>query len=341
MLFFENDYSTATHPEILKRIGELNLEKLSGYGCDKVSESAREKIRKVCQRDDLEIFFLVGGTQTNAVMVNSILRAYEGVVAVTTGHISTHEAGAIEYTGHKVLTIPQHQGKMNPDELKDYLVSFYNDDLQTHSVYPGAVYVSHPTEYGTLYTKAELEKISSICKEYEIPFILDGARLGYGVSARETDVTMADIARLCDVFYIGGTKLGALFGEALVYKKENCQKHFSTFIKTHGALLAKGYVTGAQFDEFFTNDLYFKAGKHAIDMAAKLQAGLKVKGYKFYFESPTNLQFPILENEKVEELLKEVVFSFREKYDDNHTIIRLVTDWSTKEEDVDKLLELF
>lgn len=338
MLFFENDYSTAVSDKILKRISDLNSKKLSGYGTDEYSKSAKEKIKKICKTDDIDIFFLVGGTQTNSIMISSLLREFEGVVSVDTGHISVHEAGAIEYTGHKVLTIKQQNGKMNPKDLYEYLETFYLDDLKTHMVFPKMVYISHPTEYGTLYTKEELKEIKDICKKYDMYFMVDGARLGYGVMSKNTDVTIADIAKYADAFYIGGTKLGALFGEAVVFKKNITPKHFDTIVKTHGGLLAKGYILGAEFDEFFTDDLYFKLSKNAIEMAEKLKEGLKNKGYKFYFDSPTNLQFIILENEKVKELENYVKFSFKEKYDDKHTVIRLVTDWSTKKEDIEKLL---
>lgn len=340
MLFFENDYSTATNVEILKKIEQINSKKLSGYGTDEYCTRAKEKIKKVLKTDDIDVYFLVGGTQTNSIMISSLLKDYQGVIAVDTGHISVHEAGAIEYTGHKVITIPQHEAKMDPKDLLDYLETFYNDDLQSHMVFPKMVYISHPTEYGTLYTKDELKKIKEICKKYNMYFMIDGARLGYGVMAKNTDVTMEDIAKYSDAFYIGGTKLGALFGEAVVFKKDITPEHFTTTIKTHGGLLAKGYVLGAQFDAFFTDDLYFTLAKRAIDMAEILKEGLIKKGYNFYFDSPTNLQFVIMKNEDVEKLQENVRFSFKEKYDENHTIIRLVTDWSTKKEDVEKLLDL-
>lgn len=340
MLFFETDYATGTCPEILKKIAELNLEKLPGYGTDQYCESAKEKIKKICENDDIDIYFLVGGTQTNSIMISSLLRDCEGVVAVDTGHISVHEAGAIEYTGHKVLTIPQKEGKMDPNNLENYLETFFNDELNVHMVLPKIVYISHPTEYGTLYTKDELKNIKEICKKYGLYFMIDGARLGYGVMAKNTDVTIKDVANYADAFYIGGTKIGALFGEAVVFKKDIAPKNFETIVKTHGGLLAKGYILGAQFDTLFTDDLYFKLAKNAIDMAEKLKKGILEKGYKFYFDSPTNLQFVILKNEDVKKLEENVRFSFKEKYDDSHTIIRLVTDWSTKKEDVEKLIDL-
>ena len=235
MLHFANDYMQGACQEILDAVVRTNSENLAGYGADKYCESAKEKIRKACQMEDADVHFLVGGTQTNAVVINSMLQSYEGVIAVETGHISVHEAGAIEFTGHKVLTLPHHNGKIDVNELREYLQTFYADGNHEHMVY-----ISHPTEYGTLYTKKELTEISEICKKYEIPLFLDGARLAYGLMAKDTNVTLPDIARLCDVFYFGGTKVGALFGEAVVFTKNNTPKHFVTRIKQHGALLAKG-----------------------------------------------------------------------------------------------------
>ena len=268
------------------------------------------------------------------------LKPYEGVVSAETGHVSVHEAGAIEYTGHKVLTVPQHNGKIDATELKDFLETFFNDGNHEHMVFPGMVYISHPTEYGTLYTKDELEKISTICREFELPLFLDGARLGYGVMAKETDVDIKTIAKYCDIFYIGGTKIGALCGEAVVFTKNNMPKHFTTMVKQHGALLAKGRLLGVQFDALFTDNLYFDIAKNAIDMAELLKKGLADKGYKFYLDSPTNQQFIILENSKMNELSKYVRFSFWEKYNDSHTVVRFATSWATKREDVESLIAL-
>ena len=251
-----------------------------------------------------------------------------------------HEAGAIEYTGHKVLTVPQHNGKIDATELKDFLETFFNDGNHEHMVFPGMVYISHPTEYGTLYTKDELEKISTICREFELPLFLDGARLGYGVMAKETDVDIKTIAKYCDIFYIGGTKIGALCGEAVVFTKNNMPKHFTTMVKQHGALLAKGRLLGVQFDALFTDNLYFDIAKNAIYMAELLKKGLADKGYKSYLDSPTNQQFIILENSKMNELSKYVRFSFWEKYNDSHTVVRFATSWATKREDVESLIAL-
>ena len=336
ILSFECDYTTGAHPEILKKLTETNFESLSGYGADRYCESAKEKIRNLCG-NDVEVFFLVGGTQTNSIVIASLLNLYEGVIAADTGHVSVHEAGAIEYTGHKVLTLPHHDGKILPTELSSYINNFYNDENHEHMVFPGMVYISHPTENGTLYTKDELKQISAICRMYDIPLFLDGARLGYGLMSKNTDVTLSDIAELCDVFYIGGTKVGALCGETVVFKKSATPKHFMTTVKQHGALLAKGRLLGIQFDTLFTDNLYFKISRHAIEMAELLKAVLKDKGYRFAWESFTNQQFIILENEQMEKLKEKVGFSFWEKSDDNHTIVRFATSWSTKKEDIEKL----
>ena len=286
------------------------------------------------------MYLLTGGTQTNAVVIDALLESYEGVVSPETGHINVHESGAIEFTGHKVLTLPQHEGKINSAELREYIETFYNDQNHKHMVYPGMVYISHPTEYGTLYTKEDLMKISEVCRDYKIPLFVDGARLGYGLMSKNTDVTLELLCELCDVFYIGGTKIGALSGEAIVFTHNNAPKNFVTFIKQHGALLAKGRLLGVQFDTLFTDDLYFRISRHAIEMSEILKSELQEKGYRFYFESPTNQQFVIVENSKMEELSKRVVFSFWEKYDENHTVIRFATSWATKREDVKKLMDL-
>ena len=341
MLYFQSDYIEGAHESLLKRLMETNLEPLSGYGEDKYCESAKEKIRAAVGYPDAAVSFLVGGTQTNSTIISAMLSNYHGVIATTDGHIFVHEAGAIEHSGHKVLTLPSHNGKMDADELADYLETFYADPTYEHCVIPGMVYISHPTEFGTLYSKAELQALDHVCAQYEIPLFLDGARLGYGLMSNQTDVTLKDIADTCDVFYIGGTKVGALCGEAVVFPGGKLPTHFTTTIKQQGALLAKGRVLGVQFDTLFTDDLYFKISKHAINMAEKLKDMFAKKGYSFYMDSPTNQQFIILENSKYEELKKEVCMSFWCKYDDNHTVVRFCTSWATTEgklEELDKLL---
>ena len=341
MLSFENDYSEGAHEKILQRFMETNMEKVSGYGADPYCESAKQKIREACECPQADIHFLTGGTQTNAVVISSMLASYEGVVAAQTGHVACHEAGAIEYSGHKVITVPQYEGKMKAEDLKNCLKTFWDDESHEHMVFPGMVYISHPTEYGTLYTKAELDAISKVCRSYDIPLFLDAARLGYGLMSEGTDVTLPMIAKYCDVFYIGGTKVGALCGEAVVFPGSKTPKHFLTLIKQRGALLAKGRLLGIQFDTLFTDGLYFEISRHAIEMADYLKKGLAEKGCRFYLDSATNQQFVILENQKMEELKKEVKFSFWEKYDENHTVVRFATSWATKKEDIDQLLDLF
>ena len=339
MISFESDYICGAHPEVIRKLAETNLEALPGYGSDHYCESAKQKIRDLIGIPEAEIFFLAGGTQTNAVVISSMLSDYEGVIAAKTGHVSTHEAGAIEYTGHKVLELPQADGKIVPEVLAQYLADYYADENHEHMVFPGLVYLSHPTEYGTLYSRAELARISEICRQYRLSLFLDGARLGYGLMSRETDLTLRDVAALCDVFYIGGTKVGALCGEAVVFTRGNMPKHFLTSVKKRGALLAKGRLLGIQFDVLFTDDLYFRISRHAIDMAEKMKDIFRRHGLAFCIQSPTNQQFVILENGQMERLAKKLCFSFWEKQDDTHTIVRFATSWSTTAEDLAALDE--
>ncbi|MCI8597754.1 MAG: low specificity L-threonine aldolase [Lachnospiraceae bacterium] len=340
MLSFESDYVEGAHEKILKRLLETNLEKVSGYGSDPYCESAREKIRKACACPQAEVFFLVGGTQTNMIVIDTMLKPYEGVVAAKTGHVSLHEAGAIEYHGHKVLEIPGHEGKIKAQELEACLREFWQDKNHEHMVFPGMAYISHPTEYGTLYSRQELEEISAVCRSYEIPLYVDGARLGYGLASMETDVTLPILAECCDVFYIGGTKVGALCGEAVVFTKHNMPKYFMTMVKQHGALLAKGRLLGIQFDTLFTDQLYFEISRHAIEMAELMKKGFLERNYPFYLQSPTNQQFIILDNREIERLQKDVVFSFWDKLGEERTVVRFATSWATKEEDVRALFAL-
>lgn len=262
------------------------------------------------------------------------------MVAAATGHVNVHEAGAIEHTGHKVLTVPAYQGKMKAEDVRSLIKSFWQDGSHEHMVFPGMVYLSHPTEYGTLYSKQELTEIADVCHEYKIPLFLDGARLGYGLMSKNTDVTMEDIARICDVFYIGGTKVGALCGEAVVFTKKNMPLYFNTMVKQRGAMLAKGRLLGIQFDTLFTDDLYFKIAGHAIDMAERLKKGFRQRGYSFYLDSPTNQQFIILSREEIEKLSGKVTFDFWDPVDEEHQVVRFATSWATKEEDIDGLMNL-
>lgn len=340
MLDFTNDYSRGAHEKILQKLIEINDQSLTGYGSDPYSESAKQKIKECCRCPDAKIFFLSGGTQTNQAVIASLLRRHEGVIAPETGHIGTHEAGAVEYTGHKVLALPAKEGKLSADTLEAYLNRFYSDENREHTVFPGMVYLSHPTEYGTLYTKSELKRLSEICAKAKILLYVDGARLGYGLSCPQTDVTLADLAEYCDVFYIGGTKVGALCGEAVVFTKKNTPPHFMTLMKQHGALLAKGWLLGIQFDVLFTDGLYFKIAKHAIDMADRLRAAFREKNYTFYADSPTNQIFITLENDRLQQLREKVSFSFWEQPDENHTVVRFATSWATEENEINELIAI-
>lgn len=340
MISFENDYLEGAHEKVLQRIFDTNLIQASGYGDDQFSKQVAEEIKSAIKCPEATVRFLVGGTQTNQVVINSILEPYEGVISADTGHVAVHEGGAIEFSGHKVLTVPSHEGKIRPKEVNVYLDTFYNDFKREHMVFPGMVYISHPTEYGTLYSKKELKNLADVCKEHNVPLFMDGARLGYGLMSDQSDLTFEDIAKYCDIFYIGGTKIGALCGEAIVFTKNNEPKHFTTRIKQHGALLAKGRLVGVQFLELFTNNLYLDISRHAINMANKMKKGFLEKGYQLYFDSPTNQQFFVLSEEKIKELKQKVKLAIWEKYDDNHRVVRFATSWATTEENVDKLLGL-
>ena len=339
MLYFENDYSEGAHEKVLQHLVETTREKLPPYGADKYSEAARQKLRAACECPQAEIFFLAGGTQSNQVVIDALLAPYEGAIAAKTGHIALHEAGAIEFTGHKVIELPQRDGKLCAATIRSYLMDFYADTSHEHMVAPGLVYLSHPTEYGTLYTKQELTDISDVCRQYGLKLYLDGARLGYALACPTSDVTLPVLAQLCDAFYIGGTKVGALCGEAVVFPKE-APAHFLTRIKQHGALFAKGRLVGVQFDALFTDGLYFRLGKHALEKAELLKTALREKGYRFFIDSPTNQIFVIVENLRLQALGMHVRYSFWEKYDDTRTVIRFATSWATEDEDLNALIRL-
>lgn len=339
MLAFNNDYSHGAHPAVLQALVDTNMEPQPGYGTDAHTERAKQLIREACQAPDADVFLLVGGTQTNATVIDMLLAPYEGVVAAETGHVACHEAGAIEFGGHKVLTIPGYEGKMHAEDLENYIQVFYENESCEHMVFPGAVYVSLSTEYGTLYSKAELAEIYAVCQKREIPLFVDGARLAYALAADECDITLPELAQLCDVFYIGGTKVGALFGEAAVFTKHNMPRYFSTIAKQHGALLAKGRLLGLQFDTLFTDDLYFRISKHAINMAMQIRDAFDARGLQFYLHSPTNLQFLIMENKAVRALQQKIAFHTWGKVDEEHSVARFATSWSTTQEDVDALID--
>lgn len=340
MVSFESDYIAGAHPQVLRRLIETNEESLPGYGTDEYCESAKRKIKEACACPEAEVELLAGGTQTNAVVIATLLKDHEGVIAAKTGHIYTHEAGAIEYTGHKVMELPAKEGKLEVDVLKGFLEEFYADENHEHMVFPGMVYLSHPTEYGTLYSKRELEEIAGLCRAYHMTLYVDGARLAYALAGGGSDVALEDLARICDVFYIGGTKAGALCGEAVVFGSGNRPEHFLTSVKKRGALLAKGRLLGIQFDALFTEELYFEIGRHAVRMAEKLKKIFREQGFEFFLESPTNQQFIILENGVMKKIAEKIRFSFWEKTDEDHTVVRFATGWSTTEEDLRMLEEV-
>ncbi len=339
-MHFDTDYMEGAHPDVMRRLLETNLEQTVGYGSDPYTQRAKDLIRKACGVPEAGVHFLVGGTQTNSTVIDGLLRQHEGVIAAETAHINVHESGAIEATGHKVLTLPQHNGKLEAEEVEKYITDFYRDETYEHMVAPGMVYISHPTELGTLYSLDELEKLSAVCRRANIPLYMDGARLGYGLAAENTEVTLTDIARLCDVFYIGGTKVGALFGEAVVAPDPKRLPHFFPLIKQHGALLAKGRLLGIQFETLFTDHLYERMSKHAVRLALKLKEAFKSKGYKLQLDSPTNQQFVCLPNETIDRLLQHATFELWGPRGEKETVVRFVTSWATREEDVDAFIRL-
>ena len=294
MISFECDYNNGAHPKVLENLIKYNDSKPTPYGFDEFSERAKNCIREAIGMPDAQIFFLTGGTQTNATTIDSMLYQYEGVICVGSGHINVHEAGAVEFTEHKIITIPDFEGKMEARTLDKYLDDFYHDGNRDHAVHPGLVYITFPTEFGTLYSARELDEIYQVCLRYGIPLYIDGARLGYGLKAEGSDVTLPYLARHCDVFYIGGTKIGALCGEAVVFTNRQAHKHFFSIQKQHGAVIAKGALIGLQFEALFTDNLYFKLSEHAIKMAMRMKKIFQQKGYRFYVDSPTNQQFIVL-----------------------------------------------
>lgn len=339
-LSFASDYLEGAHPSILKQLADTNWQKLPGYGFDEISLAAKDKIRQACHAPNAEVEFLVGGTQANAVMIDALLQPYQGVAAADTGHISVHEAGAIEAGGHKVLTLPGHEGKITAAQIAELAGDYAADANHDHMVMPGMVYLSQPTEFGTLYTRSELQAIHDVCQQYDMKLYVDGARLSYALACTVNDVTMADLATLCDAFYIGGTKCGALIGEAVVIPDPQLLPHLFTMIKQHGALLAKGRLLGIQFDELFKDDRYIDIARPAILYADQIRDYLKQNGYQLYGSSPTNQIFFIIENQQLARLEQQVAFSFWEKYDETHTIIRFATSWATQKQDVDQLCKL-
>ncbi|MBQ2003091.1 MAG: aminotransferase class I/II-fold pyridoxal phosphate-dependent enzyme [Bacteroidaceae bacterium] len=333
---FESDYNNGAHPLVLQHLIDTNTMQSQSYGFDTWSEQARHKIRTACQCPEADIFFLVGGTQTNATVIDGMLQTYEGVIAVQTAHINVHESGAVEASGHKVITLPSHAGKMDAGELEAWLKAFNADPTLEHMVIPGMVYITFPTELGSVYTAKEIEEILSVCQRYDLKLFIDGARLGYGLASSECDFNLSWLAHHCDAFYIGGTKVGALCGEAVVFPRGNAPRHFMNIVKRHGALLAKSRLAGVQFDALFTDNLYLNIAQHAISMAMKVrqlftEAGIPLRN------SSTNQQFVELTNRQMEQLMQGVLFETWEPIDANNNLCRFVTSWATTEEDLQAL----
>lgn len=338
MIQFQCDYNEGAHPLIMQRLCETNMEQTVGYSEDRYCEEARALIKKACEREDVDVHLLVGGTQTNTTVISHTLRPYQGVLTAVSGHINVHETGAIEATGHKVLAITSEDGKLTALQIEEAMQAHLNEDGPEHMVQPGMVYISFPTEVGTVYNCAELQEISEVCHKYSLPLFVDGARLGYGVCSPESDITLPQLAKLADVFYIGGTKVGALFGEAVVITNEALKRDFRYSIKRHGGMLAKGRLLGIQFATLFTDNLYLKIAQHAIDEAMRIKEVLKKKGIAFLMDSPTNQQFPIFSNAQLEILTKEFLFSVWQRIDEEHTAVRICTSWATESENADKLI---
>ena len=339
MIYFNSDYLEGAHSAIMERMMETNMMQTVGYSCDEICDSARAKVRAACNAPEADVHFLVGGTQTNTTVIAALLRPWQGVVSAVSGHINCHETGAIESTGHKVIALPTPDGKLTAKQVKDYVEWQKNDESEEHIVQPGMVYISHPTETGMLYSKAELTEIFNTCREYGLPLYIDGARLGYGLTADGTDLTLPEIARLCDVFYIGGTKVGALFGEAVVIMNEKYKKDFRFMIKQRGGMLAKGRLLGIQFDTLFTDDLYTKIARNANDMAYQIRDIFVSNGYPLLFDSPTNQQYPIISDEELAILGKDFGYEYWERVDETHSGVRFCGSWATTQEQVDALRE--
>lgn len=338
MIQFQCDYSEGAHPRILERMMQTNFEQTVGYGEDHYCEMARVLVQKACGRPDADVHFLVGGTQANATVISSVLRPHQGVLCVRSGHINVHETGAIEHSGHKVLALEGTDGLLSADSVRAAMEDHLAEDGPEHTVQPGMVYISFSTEVGTVYTLSQLKELSAVCREYGLPLFIDGARMGYGLASDGCNVTLNDIADLADVFYIGGTKQGALFGEAVVIVNESLKKDFRYFIKQNGGMLAKGRLLGIQFMTLFEDGLYFELSGHAVAQAMRIRDAFASKGYRFLVESPTNQQFPILPNSEMERLSADFKFSVWQKIDEGHTAVRFCTSWATKAETVDALL---
>ena len=338
MYQFQCDYNQGAHPRIMERLLETNLEQTVGYGEDHYCAAAREAIRTAIGRTDVDVHFLVGGTQANATVISSILRPYQGVLCASTGHINVHETGAIEHGGHKVLAVNAKDGLLEAEQIRKAMELHYAEDGPEHTVQPGMVYISFSSELGTVYTLQQLREISSACREYGLPLFVDGARMGYGLASEGCDVTLQDIAELADVFYLGGTKQGALFGEAVVIVNDALKKDFRYFIKQNGGMLAKGRLLGLQFLTLFEDGLYFRISQHAVRQALRIRDAFESKGFEMLVHSPSNQQFPILDNDTMSRLAENFLFSVWQKIDESHTAVRFCTSWATDEKAVDSLI---
>ncbi|MBQ8014816.1 MAG: low specificity L-threonine aldolase [Clostridia bacterium] len=337
MIRFDCDYLEGAHERIIRKLTETNMEQTIGYGCDPHCERAATLIKEACKRQDSDVHFLVGGTQTNATVISAALRTHQGVISAQTGHINVHESGAIEAGGHKVLSLPSDDGKLSASQVKECIDSHWSDPAYEHMVQPAMVYISQPTERGTLYTKSELEALYCVCKEYKIPLYIDGARLGYALASDDCDMSLSDVAANCDAFYIGGTKVGALFGEALIINNESLKKDFRYIIKQQGGLLAKGRLLGIQFEALFEDGLYFEISAHAIKAARKIKEIFVSHGCEFLSDSSTNQQFPILENEEIEKLSKDFSFEYWCAIDEHKSAVRFCSSWATTNENIETL----
>ena len=338
MIRFNCDYLEGAHPRILEKLVETNFVQTPGYGEDEYCERAREIIKKKCGTPDAYVQFLVGGTQTNLTVIASILRPYQGVISAVTGHINVHETGAIEATGHKVLALPTENGKLTAAQVQEYYDAHWSDESHEHIVQPGMVYISHPTENGTLYTKEELKALYETCKKLELPVFLDGARLGYGLMSEGSDLTWEDIAAYTDVFYIGGTKVGALFGEAVAITNPALTKDFRYMIKQRGGMLAKGRLLGIQFITLLEDGLYEEIAGKAVKQAMRLKEAFLEKGYPLLYDSYTNQQYPIMSNSQLDQLREKYSFEMWTKLDEEYSAVRFCTSWATKDEDVEMLI---
>lgn len=339
MIRFNCDYSEGAHPAILEKLAQTNLEQTAGYGLDPYCEKARKLIQDLCKAPQAQVHFLVGGTQTNMMLIAAALRPYQGALSPDSGHINVHESGAIEATGHKVLALPSKDGKITAQQVQEEYTKHYKDPDREHMVQPKLVYISNPTEIGTIYSKAELTALSKVCRENNLYLYVDGARLGYGLTAKSNDLSLADMAELCDAFYIGGTKVGALFGEALVIANPALQEDFRYVIKQHGGMFAKGRLLGIQFLALLEDGTYFNIARHANELAEKIKQACIEKGYSFLTQSDTNQQFPILPNSVLEKLGSKYTYSVWQPMDETHSAVRFCTSWATKEEDVTSLIK--